>query len=844
MAWSCSKCTFLNPPSQKSTCQICLYSPSSSASSSSPSPSFSSSSPTATSSASLLSDFEDLDPIDPDGKLDSSIESTDCFVDVSESCSSKSSRKEGTFSGTTEEKKEIELHKLKVLSYNVWFNEDLELHKRMKALGDLIQLHTPDVICLQEVTPAIYQIFQQSSCSVSYEMVNKPYFCMQLSKLPIKSFSCKPFSNSIMGRELCLTEIEVGGVGGGSKQLVIATSHLESPCPAPPTWNQMFSKERVAQAKEAILILKGSPNVILGGDMNWDDKLDGQFPLPDGWVDAWSELKPGDNGYTYDTKSNQMLSGNRTLQKRLDRFMCNLQDFKICGIELIVIIMDCSLQSATSDERVFHHEGYPMKKDIRLVSLICSRLGRCIWNRRFQSYVVKHITKPVICTAVISGFTTPQRRGHCIWSYVYAYNGQRSPGIRALYCLLCANPLPVKVEVQELFYQSHMASNNDSQNQQSTYLGKAVEVCNGGDTKNQWDKLPNDMLERLLGLLPTEEILWCQMVSKTWYTILHSASFHSTSNQLFERCPWFLLGNAEESYVYSMETGDLNPIKLKLPKERFVVPIAGSGGLVCFVSKFDDSSCMCNPYTGMVRTLPCFDSTGIDSTKGIAMHYSSSGLQYKVFVLYGNMQVKVFSSLEQEKAWIELPAAREYTSSGNWWRNDLPPIIGKKGITVDGSEGQILVYYLLQNITLICFNEEKGTISVCPQLSFGEKVQVRPVGLGECGGRVSAVIATRGRRIDIWEFDYKQTGEWSRISSTSTKISTFSRVCEISCTGNGDYIMVYMLNIIRTRPRAVDDYSLLIYNIKTDTWKNLDTLLPNRKVLLPCAFKPDIRARV
>ncbi|RZC65680.1 hypothetical protein C5167_009367, partial [Papaver somniferum] len=387
MAWSCSKCTFLNPPSQKSTCQICLFSLSSSASSSSPSPSFSPS-PTATlkwsckactfsnpvgrhnceicgtrSSASLLSDFEDLDPIDSDGKLDSSIgsvflplkacqnkrkveqisteESTDCFLDVGESCSSKSSRKEGTFSGTTEEKKEIELHTLKVLSYNVWFNEDLELHKRMKALGDLIQLHTPDVICLQEVTPTIYQIFQQSSwwkvyhCSVSYEMVNKPYFCMQLSKLPVKSFSCKPFSNSIMGRELCSTEIEVGGGCGGSKKLVIATSHLESPCPAPPTWNQMFSKERVAQAKEAILILKGSPNVILGGDMNWDDKLDGQFPLPDGWVDAWSELKPGDNGYTYDTKSNQMLSGNRTLQKRLDRFMCNLQDFKICGIELI-----------------------------------------------------------------------------------------------------------------------------------------------------------------------------------------------------------------------------------------------------------------------------------------------------------------------------------------------------------------------------------------------------------------------------------------------------------------------------------------------------------------------------
>ncbi|KAI3986721.1 hypothetical protein MKX01_014259, partial [Papaver californicum] len=200
------------------------------------------------------------------------------------------------------------------------------------------------------------------------------------------------------------------------------------------------------------------------------------------------------------------------------------------------------------------------------------------------------------------------------------------------------------------FIKSHMASNNnDSQNQQSSYLGEAMIVCNGGD--NQWDKLHNDIVEMLLGLLPTEDIFWCQMVSKTWYTILHSASFHLTSSQLFERCPWFLLVNTENSYVDDMEIGYWTPIKLKLPKER-CVPIAGSGGLVFFVSETNNSLHMCNPYTGMVRTLPSFDSTAVDSIKGIAMHYSLSGLQYKVFVVYENMQVKVFFSL------TELPAAR------------------------------------------------------------------------------------------------------------------------------------------------------------------------------------------
>ncbi|RLN41954.1 uncharacterized protein C2845_PM01G44240 [Panicum miliaceum] len=92
----------------------------------------------------------------------------------------------------------------KIMTYNVWFREDMELSRRMDALGDLIKHHSPDFICFQ-----------------------------------------------------------------------------------------------------------------------------------DGWIDAWVELKPGDDGWTYDTKANSMLSGNRKLQKRMDRFLCKLEDFKIDNIEMI-----------------------------------------------------------------------------------------------------------------------------------------------------------------------------------------------------------------------------------------------------------------------------------------------------------------------------------------------------------------------------------------------------------------------------------------------------------------------------------------------------------------------------
>ncbi|XP_075663784.1 uncharacterized protein LOC142633427 isoform X2 [Castanea sativa] len=214
---------------------------------------------------------------------------------------------------------------VKILSYNVWFG-DLEIHKRMEALGELIQLHSPDIICFQ-----VSSWWNTYNCSVSHQMAStRRYFCMQLSKLPVKSFSCKPFSNSTMLRELCMAEIEVRG-----KLLTVATSHLESPCPAPPKWDQMHSEERIAQAKEAVNLLKKFPNVVFCGDMNWDEKSDGKFPLSDGWIDAWADLRPGENGWTYDTVSNPMLSYNRPLQKRLDRFICNLCDFKLSAVNMI-----------------------------------------------------------------------------------------------------------------------------------------------------------------------------------------------------------------------------------------------------------------------------------------------------------------------------------------------------------------------------------------------------------------------------------------------------------------------------------------------------------------------------
>ena len=46
------------------------------------------------------------------------------------------------------EKNRLCMSTLKILNYNIWY-ADVEMDKRMEAVGELIQLHSPDVICFQ-----------------------------------------------------------------------------------------------------------------------------------------------------------------------------------------------------------------------------------------------------------------------------------------------------------------------------------------------------------------------------------------------------------------------------------------------------------------------------------------------------------------------------------------------------------------------------------------------------------------------------------------------------------------------------------------------------------------------
>eukprot|EP00282_Hemiselmis_andersenii_P006121 CAMPEP_0114121006 /NCGR_PEP_ID=MMETSP0043_2-20121206/6955_1 /TAXON_ID=464988 /ORGANISM="Hemiselmis andersenii, Strain CCMP644" /LENGTH=250 /DNA_ID=CAMNT_0001213673 /DNA_START=70 /DNA_END=819 /DNA_ORIENTATION=- len=63
----------------------------------------------------------------------------------------------------------------KLLTYNVWFNEEVALEARMRAIGDIIQQEEPDFVMLQEVTPNIEMLLRSHPFSDRYDWSTPPY---------------------------------------------------------------------------------------------------------------------------------------------------------------------------------------------------------------------------------------------------------------------------------------------------------------------------------------------------------------------------------------------------------------------------------------------------------------------------------------------------------------------------------------------------------------------------------------------------------------------------------------------------------------------------------------------
>ncbi|KAG2432061.1 hypothetical protein HYH02_013129 [Chlamydomonas schloesseri] len=217
-----------------------------------------------------------------------------------------------------------------ILTWNLWFDEEMELVARMKAVGDIIEREGhPDLLLFQEVTHNMVLLFSQTAWYRRYHCSplprEQPYFTLVLARrdtvtlTALQPWANKDYENSVMGRGILYTRVAVGG-----RPLVVGTTHLESPVGRGPQQMTAQRREQLGTALKELQAAAGpTTDCVLAGDLNWSDSRDGAVPLPPRWVDAWRELRPGQPGNTYDCQANPMLTG-RWPGSRLDRLLCRL----------------------------------------------------------------------------------------------------------------------------------------------------------------------------------------------------------------------------------------------------------------------------------------------------------------------------------------------------------------------------------------------------------------------------------------------------------------------------------------------------------------------------------------
>jgi len=226
-----------------------------------------------------------------------------------------------------------------MLTYNIWRSAEM-MRERIEALGQIVEDLEPDILVLQEVTLENLAVLREQRWFSRYLLI-PPDVTKQgtisleiiLSSYPVDKWFISPYKNSPRKRKLVVAETKHAVLS--SVKFVIAGTHLVHAGE-----NTRF---RELQLKEALQVLTPYENVCVMGDLNIEDKVDGDVVLPSPWIDAWLSL-PGNtdsNGLTWDRSKTPFASVlTRTVnatsyQARLDRVLCRLSDFKVKEMRIV-----------------------------------------------------------------------------------------------------------------------------------------------------------------------------------------------------------------------------------------------------------------------------------------------------------------------------------------------------------------------------------------------------------------------------------------------------------------------------------------------------------------------------
>ncbi|OVA08292.1 F-box domain [Macleaya cordata] len=396
------------------------------------------------------------------------------------------------------------------------------------------------------------------------------------------------------------------------------------------------------------------------------------------------------------------------------------------------------------------------------------------------------------------------------------------------------------------------------------------------------DELLNqDLLERVLSWLPTSSFFRLRSVCKRWSSVAASASFRLACSQIPSRDPWFFMvdNHLDQSIVFDTSERNWKHLKRPLllhqnhPNRSNLIPVAASGGLICFRSTVSGGFLISNPVTSACRELPpplppAFQNQTIHA---IAMNSPSRqhSSSYSLVLVSGELpHLSVWVYESGKDCWgEEIKLSRkmdEDSQESDVGGDEVLYFLSKAGDVVatnmqrSPSKQYSSVITVKDGEEIIYFLSSSGTVLACNLVkkSFFEYPRLLPVcfeysiDIVECKGEMLVVVLSEfleSASLRVWRFSEEEKEEkdrsWCQIAAMPPSMAHefYGKKADINCVGSGDQKRL----MICVNSGEFSRYMLC--DLEANDWTELPKCVVDGKpkeFMSAFSFEPRIEARV
>ncbi|KAK1318941.1 F-box only protein 6 [Acorus calamus] len=312
-----------------------------------------------------------------------------------------------------------------------------------------------------------------------------------------------------------------------------------------------------------------------------------------------------------------------------------------------------------------------------------------------------------------------------------------------------------------------------------------------------WKELPEDLFEAVIARLPVTTVFRFRLVCRKWNSLLTSGSF-----RLAHRAhPWFYSVTHENEnsglmYDPSLKKWHHHSSIPSLPSKTIVLPVASTGGLICFLDVGHRNFYVCNPLTKSFKELP---SRSVRVWSRVAVGMTLNGTSYKILWLACNGDHEIYDSVVNRwtrpgniPSTVKLPLSLNFRSQ--------PIAIESKLYFMRSNPDGLVDYDMLSNTW------RQFVIPLPPHLTDHT--------LAESDGRLMLVgLLTKNAAtcVGVWELQ-RMTLLWKEVDRMPNIwcLEFYGKHVRMTCLGNQGLIMLSLRSSQMSR--------LVTYDVSSREW--------------------------